>query len=250
MARSPWQRGERRLARCARRRVCCCCAAHVTLEKVCVRQLQHPTLLYVRGFSCWMHASPRAGAHGWIIPIFNCPLDHLLDPLLLSSAHNMREYSILGNPRTPAHVTSSVVQITLGEGDSAEEFDRLRNMCHRSLTTAAHSTAQNLHPHADIATIATAATTVTPTNPPQRECPPQRPPHSYPDPDADVHLHDQPQPQPLPLNGCQLVRRGSSRDATQRTPARAHGQLGIRQQPIPIPNPPSPYSKAATPFPN
>mmetsp|Transcript_1565 Transcript_1565/g.3967 ORF Transcript_1565/g.3967 Transcript_1565/m.3967 type:complete len:521 (-) Transcript_1565:44-1606(-) len=52
------------------------------------------------------------GTHAWAVPIFNCPLDHFLEPASLRAP--VREYSFLSNPRTPASVTSSVASVELG----------------------------------------------------------------------------------------------------------------------------------------
>lgn len=62
------------------------------------------------------------GTHAWALPIFNCPLDHFLEPGPLVQAQPIREYSFLSNPRTPNEVKSSVSAIELSKSSSLAQL--------------------------------------------------------------------------------------------------------------------------------
>ena len=48
------------------------------------------------------------GTHTWALPIRDCPLDHFLEVGMLDPVANVREYSLLANPRTPPAVRADV----------------------------------------------------------------------------------------------------------------------------------------------
>ena len=64
-----------------------------------------------------------AGAPSWELPIRNCPLDHVLEPDQLHVYEFAREYSVLANPRTPAHVLASAATLDLRRNASVVEED-------------------------------------------------------------------------------------------------------------------------------
>ena len=66
------------------------------------------------------------GTHTWALPIFNCPLDHVLEVGMLKPTETVREYSFLANPRTPASVRSSFATVALAASGGKEAVDRLR----------------------------------------------------------------------------------------------------------------------------
>eukprot|EP00966_Prymnesium_polylepis_P334564 7389933-Prymnesium_polylepis.2 len=65
------------------------------------------------------------GTHWWAVPIFDCPLDHFLEPATLRPTQTIREYSFLQNPRTPDVVKQGVASIELsGSSDSSDALKR------------------------------------------------------------------------------------------------------------------------------
>jgi len=68
------------------------------------------------------------GAHAFILPIYDCPIDHYLEVGMLTPISTIREYSFLANPRTPAAVRAATANVTLRKGSAAAgEIDRLRS---------------------------------------------------------------------------------------------------------------------------
>jgi hypothetical protein len=71
------------------------------------------------------------GAHPFILPIFNCPIDHYLEVGMLDPVRTVREYSVLSNPRTPRAVRDGITQVQLdsgaGGGTSFAELARMSN---------------------------------------------------------------------------------------------------------------------------
>jgi len=65
------------------------------------------------------------GSHAFILPIRDCPIDHYLEVGMLRPYEYIREYSLLGNPRTPRAVLSSVKSVALDMSSSASEVARL-----------------------------------------------------------------------------------------------------------------------------
>lgn len=65
------------------------------------------------------------GAHGFVVPIRKCPLDHFLEVGPLSPLETIREYSFLSNPRTPASVTSSAATDSIDTAGGNSELQRL-----------------------------------------------------------------------------------------------------------------------------
>jgi hypothetical protein len=55
------------------------------------------------------------GTHPWVLPIFNCPLDHYIEVGQLDPVQTVREYSFMDNPRTPAAVRQGVRSAPLAE---------------------------------------------------------------------------------------------------------------------------------------
>jgi len=68
------------------------------------------------------------GAPKFVVPIFNCPLDHYLEVETLDPVQTIREYSFLSNPRTPASVRASVVAVQVDADGGAAEMGRLAAM--------------------------------------------------------------------------------------------------------------------------
>jgi len=68
------------------------------------------------------------GAPAYILPIFNCPIDHFLEVGMMAPEETIREYSLLDNPRTPQAVTNSLVTTELrpSGATSGAEIERLR----------------------------------------------------------------------------------------------------------------------------
>lgn len=66
-----------------------------------------------------------AGAPSFVVPIYNCPLDHYLEPEMLDPVHTVREYSFLANFRTPAAVKASVVATQVDASGGVAEMARL-----------------------------------------------------------------------------------------------------------------------------
>ena len=70
------------------------------------------------------------GAHAYILPIRNCPIDHFLEVGMLDPVNTIREYSLLSNPRTPPAVLASSVTLALSKPPPAavagSEVERLR----------------------------------------------------------------------------------------------------------------------------
>ena len=66
------------------------------------------------------------GAHGWILPIRNCPLDHYLEPHPLRPTETLREYSFLDNPRTPKGAVAAESLRGGAPGDRHAEVGRLK----------------------------------------------------------------------------------------------------------------------------
>ena len=65
------------------------------------------------------------GAPPFVVPIFNCPLDHYLEPEMLDPVNTIREYSFLSNPRTPSAVKLSTSEVIVDPHGGAAEMARL-----------------------------------------------------------------------------------------------------------------------------
>jgi len=65
------------------------------------------------------------GAPPFVVPIFNCPLDHYMEPEMLDPVATIREYSFLSNPRTPSTVKLSTVAVHVDPTGGAAEMARL-----------------------------------------------------------------------------------------------------------------------------
>ena len=68
------------------------------------------------------------GAPAYILPIFNCPIDHFLEVGMMAPEETIREHSLLDNPRTPEAVTGSLLTTELrpSGATSGAEIERLR----------------------------------------------------------------------------------------------------------------------------
>lgn len=58
------------------------------------------------------------GAHSYILPIYNCPIDHYLEVGQMAPEETIREYSFLDNPRTPKAVRDSVASVAVRTASS------------------------------------------------------------------------------------------------------------------------------------
>lgn len=68
-----------------------------------------------------------SGAHAFILPIFNCPIDHFLEVGMMHPVETIREFSLLENPRTPAAVKASYAAVSVDASAAAgSETTRLR----------------------------------------------------------------------------------------------------------------------------
>lgn len=121
-------------------------AAHVALMTLQLRQIRAALVvahalgrrLILPPLTCaldkyWAPLSPAGvipGAPAWILPIHNCPLDHLLNPAELkpSTEPTLREWSLLLNPRTPPSVRASVRLAAFNASAGAADVARLRGM--------------------------------------------------------------------------------------------------------------------------
>jgi hypothetical protein len=85
------------------------------------------------------------GAPPFIVPIFNCPLDHYLEPGMLDPVNSIREYSFLTNPRTPSAVKLSARDVAVDPTGGAAEMARLA-----ALSSAKLLNVTNLHSLPDL----------------------------------------------------------------------------------------------------
>ena len=65
------------------------------------------------------------GAPPFVVPIFDCPLDHYLEVGMLDPVNTVREYSLLSNSRTPAAVKASVAHERVDAAGGEAEVRRL-----------------------------------------------------------------------------------------------------------------------------
>ena len=68
------------------------------------------------------------GAPPFVVPIFDCPLDHYLEPGMLDPVRNIREYSFLSNPRTPQEVKQGVKSVEIDNNGGKAEMARLARL--------------------------------------------------------------------------------------------------------------------------
>ena len=70
------------------------------------------------------------GAHSWVLPIGNCPLDHLFNPSELkpSPAAYVREHSFLDNPKLPSSHRRGVVRTSIDLDGGDREWRRLKEL--------------------------------------------------------------------------------------------------------------------------
>ena len=94
-----------------------------------------------------------AGSPRWELPIRNCPLDHVLEPLQLQPEQTVREYSFLENLRVPVPVLTSQEAVTIDASQPyGVELDRMKATQTQTQTqkpdpkTSPPSFTQALHP--------------------------------------------------------------------------------------------------------
>lgn len=66
-----------------------------------------------------------SGAPTWIVPIYECPLDHVLEPNILKPLQTVREHSFLSNQRVAAAVLASQASTSLERSNAAGELARI-----------------------------------------------------------------------------------------------------------------------------
>lgn len=66
-----------------------------------------------------------AGAPRWMLPIEECPLDHVLEPSQLRAYQTVREFSFLENLRTPETVRRSRAATAINVDEASTELERL-----------------------------------------------------------------------------------------------------------------------------
>mmetsp|Transcript_12700 Transcript_12700/g.32437 ORF Transcript_12700/g.32437 Transcript_12700/m.32437 type:complete len:620 (-) Transcript_12700:214-2073(-) len=102
----------------------------LALARALQRKLILPTI--VCGMDkAWFALDSRgvfAGAPSWELPIFNCPLDHVLEPHMLGPERTVREYSLLSNLRTPTSVLNSQASTALKLGSTRVANGELRRL--------------------------------------------------------------------------------------------------------------------------